>query len=90
MKKEISDVEVIKKAREEKKLVIGFNEVMRGIKDSSVKQIFVAENCPADKVESVSNEATIAEIPVKVYAGSNLDLGVICRRPHAVIVLGIK
>jgi len=84
-----NDSEIIKKAREDNKIVIGFNSVMRTLKKEKIKHIFVAQNCPEEQLEKVLDDASIAGITVKVYPGSSIDLGVLCRKPHSVSVLGI-
>lgn len=87
--RELGEFEIIKKAREDNKIIIGFNEVSRELKKDKIKQIFVAQNCPKEQFEKIMDEASIAGVDVKVYPGLGVDLGVICRRPHSIIVLGI-
>ena len=78
----------IKDAIRNNALIFGKKEVFKILlKTEKAKKIIVAENCPAlilDELKKVSGSVEIA-----VFPGSSMDLAVICKRPHPVLVLAI-
>ncbi len=78
----------IKDAIRNNALIFGKKEVFKILlKTEKAKKIIVAENCPAlilDELKKVSGSVEIA-----VFPGSSMDLAVICKRPHPVLMLVI-
>ncbi|MBW2998588.1 ribosomal L7Ae/L30e/S12e/Gadd45 family protein [Candidatus Woesearchaeota archaeon] len=90
-KKEISeDVLNIKKSMDNDKLVIGFNEVKKGLMSNELKQVYMASNTPESMIEDVDKLATISSTDVKKLKQANDDLGIVCKKPYFISVIGIK
>ncbi len=74
---------------QEKKVVIGAERVLKGLKAKSVQKVYLAKNCPLKLHEDVRYYATIAEVPVVEMGYSNEELGVFCKKNFFVSVLAI-
>ncbi|MBW3019839.1 ribosomal L7Ae/L30e/S12e/Gadd45 family protein [Candidatus Woesearchaeota archaeon] len=90
-KKEISeDVLNIKKSMENDTLLIGFKEVKKGLVSNGLKQVYVASNTPESMLEDLDKLASISSVEVKTLKQANDELGIICKKPYFISVIGIK
>ncbi|MFA5406388.1 MAG: ribosomal L7Ae/L30e/S12e/Gadd45 family protein [Candidatus Nanoarchaeia archaeon] len=80
----ISDIE---KAVKSDGLIIGFKNVVKSINEGSVKEIFVSANGKVfiDKLKLIAGKT-----PIKELSESSKDLGVKCKKPFNISVLGLK
>jgi len=74
---------------QEKKVVIGAESVLKGLKSQKVQKVYLAKNCPAKLHEDVKYYARVAEIPVVEMNYTNEELGVFCKKNFFVSVLAI-
>ncbi len=79
----------IRKASEDKKLIIGFNSVLKSLSQKNVKKIVIAKNCSEEMRNRILNYAELSEIPVDIFSGDNKELGIACRKSFGISVLGI-
>lgn len=70
------------------KLVIGTDRVLRLLREGALKQVLVASNCAADVREDVDHLAGAAEVTALDI--TNEELGVYCKKPFNIQLLGIK
>lgn len=70
------------------RLVIGTERVMKLLRSGELTRVFLASNCSAaiqSDVEHHAGEAEIIHLDVP-----NEELGVYCKKPFNIMVLGIK
>ncbi len=70
------------------KLVIGTDRVVKLLRAGDLKQVLVASNCKTEVREDVEHLAGDAE--VVALDVTNEELGVFCKKPFNIQVLGIK
>ncbi|MEM5793380.1 MAG: 50S ribosomal protein L30e [Candidatus Aenigmatarchaeota archaeon] len=81
---------VIKDAVKDKRVIIGYNRVMREIKTKKPRMVVTANNIPRNRLENIIYNAKIAKVEVFEYPDDSLNLGLICGKPFTVSVLAIK
>ena len=90
-KKDISkEILELKKGLEEDTLVIGANDILRGLKGDLLSKIYLASNCPAGMKEDISRYASMAKVPVTMLEIDNEEVGMLCKKHFYISVLGIK
>jgi len=72
------------------KVVFGLRETLSEVERGRAKMIVVASNCPREKFEQLRKKSQMSNIPVYVYSGSRLDLGLDCGKPFSISVLAIR
>lgn len=80
----------IKEALKAKKLVIGTEETLKGIKTGNISRIIISEDCPKKIKENIAFNAKIVGIEVELYEKSGKELGTACKKPFQITVLSIK
>ena len=88
-KKKESDVDEIKKNLETGKLIFGTEMTMKGLKLGDVQKVFVTKNCPAEVRDDISHYSSIGKFEVVELESTNEELGVICKKPFSVSVIGL-
>lgn len=81
---------LIKSKIKQKRVIIGFNNVLKSIKNSNPNLIVLANNFPEEKKKIIKHNAKISGIEVKEHTQDNVNLGLICGKPFPVGVLAIK
>jgi len=79
----------IKKLLGNEKLIIGTNRVMKNLRVSKVEKIFVCSNCNEEVLEDIKHFAEMTETIVEELKVTNDELGVVCKKPFSVSVIGI-
>ncbi|MEE9323284.1 MAG: ribosomal L7Ae/L30e/S12e/Gadd45 family protein [Candidatus Aenigmarchaeota archaeon] len=80
----------IKKAMEEKKLVIGTKSVVKGIKKKDVVCVICPTNCREDLINDLNYYNKNFGIEIEKFKGNSRQLGEICGKPFNVMLLGIR
>jgi ribosomal protein L30E len=70
------------------KLIIGTDRCMALLRDGQIQKIILASNAPANTVEDVQRYKD--EVEVIVLDVPNEELGVFCKKPFNISVLGIR
>ena len=83
-------VDDIKKALDDKKLIIGTKTVMKGTKKGDIKNVFYASNCPEEIVKDLNHYANTSKLSVEEFKGDSVKLGQTCGKPFSVLLVGIK
>ncbi|MCK4967530.1 MAG: ribosomal L7Ae/L30e/S12e/Gadd45 family protein [Candidatus Aenigmarchaeota archaeon] len=78
----------IKNAIIEKTIIIGTNKTLKALEKKEIKQVVIANTCPKDIIDKVNNDSKKLKITSVNISAKNL--GVICRKPFSVCVLGLK
>ncbi len=82
--------DIIKTKTKENKIILGYNTVMKFLKNENPEFIVIANNFPDDKRKIIEHNAKIAKIELKEYQNDSVNLGLVCGKPFAVGVLAIK
>ena len=79
----------IRKMIKEGKAAIGTNEVMKKLKLGKISKVYVTRNCPSKVKKDVTYYAELAGADVVQLKQPNDELGVLCKKPFAISVLGL-
>ena len=71
------------------KLVIGTAEVMKLLKHNKLARIFAASNCPASIKDDLKHYGTMADCEIVELQVPNDELGVLCKKPFSIAVVGV-
>lgn len=71
------------------KLAIGTKEVNKLLKANKVAKVFLASNCPDSVKENVKHYCSSKECQLIELAVPNDELGVLCRKPFSIAVVGV-
>lgn len=82
--------DMIKKAVKKKAVFMGSKEAIDAVLKKEADQVVVAFNCPRKYREEAEHLAEIAEIEVKEFSGSGVELGAVCGKPFSVSMLAMK
>lgn len=83
-------MEDIKKLVKEKKVFIGTDQTIKNLKLGKVSRVMITKNCPADVREDIKHYAGLSQAEVVELNVPNDELGVMCRKPFLISVLGVK
>jgi large subunit ribosomal protein L30e len=73
----------------DKKVIIGNDRVIKGIKSGNVKKVFLAKNCPSDVKEDLAHYADLSSIPLIELEQDNEEIGIMCKKNFLVSVIGV-
>jgi len=76
----------LRRALKTGKVFLGQNSTRTCISEGKAKLVVVAQNCPADFKKFLE---TVKNVPVHVYAGSGVQLGMACGKPFLVSALAV-
>ena len=82
--------EEIKNALEGETLLIGTKTVIKALQQGAVRKIILAANCAADAVADVRAQAEIAGVEIVQLDVPNDELGVLCKKPFSISILGLR
>jgi len=72
------------------KVLFGANNAVKNAKLGRAKLILLASNCPRNMIDDITYYANFSDVPVVIYKGSSIDLGVVCGKPFMVSALTIR
>jgi ribosomal protein L30E len=84
------DIDEVRKLLAAKTLLIGERTVTKNLLQGTLRKVFLAKNCKADIRREVERAKTVSGVAVAVLDMTNEELGVVCKRPYAVSLLGVK
>lgn len=80
----------IKSYRKQDRLVFGAKQTTQLLRDRAIEKVYLAANCPHDLRREIERFAELSEVPVHTLEIPSDELGVLCRRQHMVLVLGLR
>lgn len=80
----------IKKLLGTENLLIGEERTMKALRSGELKKVFLASNAKDSLKSDVEHYAKLSEFEVVNLKINNEDLGVLCKKPFNVQVLGLK
>lgn len=79
----------IRKAAEDKSLIIGTDVTVKNLKQGKLSKIFLAANCNVTDKEDIKHFASVNGTEIVELTTTNDDLGVVCRKPFSIAVVSI-
>ena len=81
---------LIKNKVKEKKVILGFNSVLKTLKSKKLNRVIYANNLPDEKIRAIKHNAGLADTEITEYPNDGMELGLVCGKPFSVGVIGIK
>lgn len=81
--------EEIKKLLAKNKLLLGKDETLKSLKRGKIEKIYLASNTDAKTKKDVDYYKSIANITVEILSETNEELGVVCKKPFSISVIGV-
>jgi large subunit ribosomal protein L30e len=72
------------------KVVFGANSAIKNAQSGKAKLIVIAANCPHKIRSDIEYYSKLSGLPVVVFGGTSIDLGMTCGKPYMVATLSIK
>lgn len=69
---------------------LGLKTTMQALKNKDLSKVVLTNNVPQKVRDDVLRFAQMSKAIVEDFAGSNEQLGMECKRPHSVLLIGIK
>ncbi len=88
-KKSDSALEEIRKLLKTKRLVIGTERTIKAIKTGKLSKVVYSSNCPKDVKSDIEQYCKLGNIDAIDLDIANDELGVICKKPFSISVVGI-
>ena len=80
----------IRKELKSGKLIIGTERTLKKLRAGKLKKIYVSANCPGIVKKNITQYSGLANIEVVNLKQQNDELGIICRKPFLISVLGLE
>ncbi len=86
----MADVSVeIRKLLAEKRLVLGTERTVKLVRQGKLAKVYLSANCPPKLKEDITRYCTLASIECQELVVANEELGVWCKKPFAISVVGV-
>ena len=72
------------------KVMLGANNAVKNAKLGRGKLIVLASNCPRNVADDIGYYSKLSGVPVLIYKGSSIDLGMVCGKPYIVSALTVR
>src|SRR3989337_4308101 len=72
------------------RVLFGANNAVKSAKLGRAKIIIVASNCQRNVMDDIMYYSKFSDVPVIIYKGSSIDLGITCGKPFMVSALTIR
>ncbi|MFH2027964.1 MAG: ribosomal L7Ae/L30e/S12e/Gadd45 family protein [Nanoarchaeota archaeon] len=83
------DITEIKKYLKEDKVIIGTDKTLKGLRAGKMSKIVLSLNCPEDVENDINHYSKISNVKVVKLDIPNDELGIVCKKPYSISVLGI-
>jgi len=89
-KKELDqNVQDLKSALLDNKIVFGKDEVVKGLKSGTIKKIFLAKNVPSDFQEDIEYYCKLAGAELVQLNQDNEEIGILAKQNYFISVVGV-
>jgi large subunit ribosomal protein L30e len=72
------------------KVLFGAKNTVKTAKVGKAKLVIVAANCTRPIREDIENYCRLSKIPIFIYNGTSIDLGMACGKPFMVSALTVR
>ena len=83
------ELKLLKEKIQLKKVIIGSERILKGLKKGTMKKIFLASNCPAELKKDLLYYASLSGSSVVLLALNGEELGVFCKKNFLISVVGL-
>lgn len=92
MAEKIVDKEIaeIKKLLKAKNIIIGTERTLKGLKLGKISKVYLSANCSEKVKDSIEHYSKFGKVSVVKLKYPNDELGVLCKKPFSISVLGVK
>lgn len=66
------------------KVVFGVQQAEKAVKKGEAKMVVISSNCPSEFLRSIT-----VGVPVRVFEGTNMELGALAGKPFSVSALAV-
>jgi len=80
----------LRKLIDDKKVTIGTASTLKALKQDKLKRIVIASNASQATSDAVSRYSKQTGVAIDELSVPNDELGVICKKPFSIALLGIK
>lgn len=89
-KKKVSEIALqIRKLLTAKKIIIGAERTMKALRSGRLSGVFLSATCSDSTEATFSKYARLAGVEIKKLHFPSDELGVVCKKPFAISVLGV-
>ena len=74
--------------KQKNKVIIGTEKTLKLLKKGQLTIVYMSSNCPGHVKQDVEHYAKLHEIKIIKLNESNEELGVICKKPFSISILG--
>ncbi|MEN3000054.1 MAG: 50S ribosomal protein L30e [Acidilobaceae archaeon] len=71
------------------KYYLGARRTLKALTKGEAKMVIIASNAPKDLREAIERRASIANVPVVVFQGRSVDLGLAAGKPFSVSAIAV-
>lgn len=79
----------IRKLLAEKRLVVGTDRTLKLVRQGKLAKVYLSSNCPPKVRQDISKYCALSGIECQELAVPNEELGVWCKKPFAISILGV-
>ena len=79
----------VRKELETEKIVIGAERVGKLLKQGKIKKVMITSNCREDVKEGIESYAKISKTEFVQLEIENDELGIACKKPFSISVVGV-
>ena len=72
------------------RVLLGARRTVESVKTGRAKLLIMAANCPEEIRKDLEYYCNLSRIPIYIYKGSSIDLGVACKKRFKVSALAIR
>ncbi|MBS3124658.1 ribosomal L7Ae/L30e/S12e/Gadd45 family protein [Candidatus Woesearchaeota archaeon] len=89
MAKTFDDMADFKKLLTANKLILGTEETMKKLRLGKISKIYLASNCEERARLDIKKTCSLENVPCVDLTQSNDEIGVLCKKPFAISVVGV-
>jgi large subunit ribosomal protein L30e len=79
----------IRKLMADKRLVLGTEQAIKMVRQGKLAKVYLSSNCPPDVKADLQKFCGLAGIECQDLNVSNEELGVWCKKPFAISIVGV-
>jgi large subunit ribosomal protein L30e len=79
----------IRKLLTEKRLVLGTERTMKLVRQGKLAKVYLSSNCPPKLKDDLNRYCALSSIECQDVGVPNEELGVWCKKPFAISVVGV-
>jgi large subunit ribosomal protein L30e len=84
------NISEIRKLLKEKNIIIGTDRTLKNLKLGKIKKVYLSSNCSEKTRESIKHYSELSKASVVKLKYPNDELGILCKKPFSISVLGVK